>query len=251
MMTLTFLTDLIKEEGNIMETNKNNCIICKAELEYYETPRKMKCVICHHEFETNVACKNGHFICDNCHSMEGDELIMETCLHTDSHDPIEIMQLVMKQPQIHMHGPEHHVLVGSALLAAYKNSGGNIDLPASLVEMARRGKQVPGGACGFWGCCGAAVSAGMFVSIITGSTPLRNKEWKLSNLMTSRALEAIGELGGPRCCKRDSFVAAESAAAFVEENFGIKMEMPKKIICEFVALNNVCIHNRCPYYNEK
>lgn len=27
------------------------------------------------------------------------------------------------------------------------------------------------GACGFWGACGAGISAGMFVSIVTGSTP--------------------------------------------------------------------------------
>ena len=50
-----------------------------------------------------------------------------------------------------MHGPEHHVMVGSALLAAYKNAGGEIDLPEALLEMMNRGKAVPGGVCGFWG----------------------------------------------------------------------------------------------------
>lgn len=28
----------------------------------------------------------------------------------------------------HMHGPEHHIMVGAALLTAYKNAGGDIDL---------------------------------------------------------------------------------------------------------------------------
>ena len=64
------------------------------------------------------------------------------------------------------------VLVGMALLTAFKNSGGEIDLQKSLIEMNSRGRSVPGGACGFWGACGAGISAGMFVSIITGATPL-------------------------------------------------------------------------------
>ena len=41
-------------------------------------------------------------------------------------------------------------MVGMALLTAYKNSGGEIDLKKALTEMNSRGKAVPGGACGFW-----------------------------------------------------------------------------------------------------
>ena len=58
-----------------------------------------------------------------------------------------------------MHGPEHHIMVGAALLTAYKNAGGEIDLQQALVEMMSRGRSVPGGACGFWGACGAGISA--------------------------------------------------------------------------------------------
>ena len=65
----------------------------------------------------------------------------------------------------HMHGPEHHIMVGAALLTAYKNAGGNIDLNKALLEMYSRGKDVPGGVCGFWGACGAAISTGMYMSI--------------------------------------------------------------------------------------
>lgn len=49
----------------------------------------------------------------------------------------------------HMHGPEHHVMVGAALLTAYKNAGGAINLRESVMEMLNRGKAVPGGTCGF------------------------------------------------------------------------------------------------------
>ena len=117
----------------------------------------------------------------------------------------------------------------------------------ALEEMARRGGQVPGGICGFWGCCGAAVSCGIFVSILTGSTPLKTEEWRLSNQMTAAALEAIGALGGPRCCKRDSFTAVRTAVPFVRERFGVELELPETIRCGFSPLNAECLHERCPY----
>lgn len=87
-------------------------------------------------------------------------------------------------------------MVGSALLTAYKNAGGEIDLPVALLEMMNRGKAVPGGACGFWGACGAGISTGMFISIISGATPLKNEPWSLANKMTSKALDAIRSIGG-------------------------------------------------------
>jgi hypothetical protein len=120
---------------------------------------------------------------------------------------VEIIDKMMALPFCHMHGPEHHVMVGSALLTAYKNAGGEIDLELALKEMMNRGKSVPGGACGFWGACGAGISSGMFVSIISGSTPLAQEPFALSHKMTAKSLGAIGENGGPRCCKRDSYIS--------------------------------------------
>lgn len=46
----------------------------------------------------------------------------------------------MAAPFCHMHGPEHHVMVGSALLTAYKNAGGDIDLEKDLIEIQKEGK---------------------------------------------------------------------------------------------------------------
>lgn len=88
------------------------------------------------------------------------DAIIGLCLESSSKNPIEILEQMMEQPFCHMHGPEHHVMVGSALLTAYKNAGGDIDLEAALPEMFSRGKSVPGGACGFWGACGAASAPG-------------------------------------------------------------------------------------------
>ena len=137
-------------------------------------------------------------------------------------------------------------MVGAALLTAYKNAGGNIELAKALTETKNRGQSVPGGACGFWGACGAGISSGMFISIISGSTPLANEPFGLSNRMTSKSLEAIGTVGGPRCCKRDSYLSILSAIDFVKEHFGVEMEKPE-IICGFSSKNNQCLGKRCPF----
>ena len=138
-------------------------------------------------------------------------------------------------------------MVGAALLTAYKNAGGAINLRESVMEMLNRGKAVPGGTCGFWGACGAGISAGMFVSILSGATPLTEESWGLSNQMTSKALETISRTGGPRCCKRDSYMAIISAIDYVAENFNIQMEKPV-IKCIHSDKNNQCIKERCPFH---
>lgn len=225
----------------------NDCLICSGKLLYLREPEEMECSICHEKFLSNVRCEKGHYICDKCHSANAVQLILEVCRNTVSNDPVEIMLKLMAQPSVHMHGPEHHILVGASLLAAYHNSGGNIDLDKALTEMERRGKQVPGGACGFWGSCGAAISAGMYVSIVTGSTPISKKAWSLSNLMTSEALKRISELGGPRCCKRNSYTAVLCAVDFTKEHLGVTMKRSEKIDCSFSEYNHECLGTECIY----
>ncbi|MBE6824696.1 MAG: SAM-dependent methyltransferase [Ruminococcaceae bacterium] len=225
---------------------KDECIICGAPLTYLQKDIEIECAVCHKRENSKTVCKNGHYVCNECHT-SGIDALIGVCLAENSRNPIEIIRKLMALPFCHMHGPEHHIMVGSALLTAYKNSGGDIDLEKSLLEMQSRGRQVPGGACGFWGACGAAVSSGIFVSIVTGSTPLKNKEWSLSNLMTSKALNAIASLGGPRCCKRNSYTAIIKAVEFSKAHLQVKMELDK-IKCIHSNENNQCIKERCPFH---
>ena len=76
----------------------------------------------------------GHYVCNECHT-QGMDSVVGICLAETSKNPVEIIQKMMALPFCHMHGPEHHVMVGSALLTAYKNAGGDIDLPKALSEM--------------------------------------------------------------------------------------------------------------------
>lgn len=229
------------------------CLVCGKPVVYYEKAKQMECVMCHRQFESHAGCEDGHYVCDECHGAKGIQIIMEGCKSSSSKNPVEIMQNLMKDPYIYMHGPEHHVMVGAALLTAYYNCGGfdggtaRRDYEEALEEMRLRGSEYPGGSCGFWGCCGAAVSTGMFMSIIRNATPLTGKSWGLSNRMTSEALKVIGELGGPRCCKRNSFSAAIAAVKFTEENLGVRMELPDEIRCDFSGENRECLGKKCPY----
>ncbi len=230
-----------------MTRGEGACLVCGKPITYFETARKMECMFCYQEFESYASCEDGHFVCDNCHAAKGVDAIMEYCSHCDSKNPIEILQSIMENPYIYMHGPEHHIMVGAALLTAYKNAGGDIDLPSALEEMKSRGGNYPGGSCGFWGCCGAAVSTGMFMSIITKATPLTGKSWGKANRMTAKSLQAIGDIGGPRCCKRNSFMTAKMAVEFVRDEFGIEMELPEKIVCTYFEENKQCLKKHCPF----
>lgn len=224
---------------------KEECLICKAPLEYLVHDEMMECAICHKQELSKTRCIHGHFVCSDCHTA-GMDSIFGLCLSETSSDPIEIVCKMMKMPFCHMHGPEHHVMVGAALLTAFKNAGGNIDLGEALKEMHSRGKAVPGGVCGFWGACGAGISAGQFMAIVTQSTPLAKEPWGLSNQMTAKALESIGKNGGPRCCKRDSWLAILAAIDFCRAHFDVEMTSSVPV-CEFSGNNNQCIGKRCPF----
>ena len=199
------------------------CLICGAELVYLERSELMKCEVCGQEYPGKSRCKAGHYVCDNCHK-SGLDAVIAVCMSSSSNDPVEILDAMMSLPFCHMHGPEHHIMTGAALLTAYSNSGGDVDLRSALGEIFDRGAEIPGGTCGYWGACGAGLSAGIFVSVITHSDPLSVEGFRQSHLMTAKALDAIGRIGGPRCCKRDSYTSIVAAIDFVREEFGIDMK---------------------------
>ena len=228
--------------------NKNNCLICGGEIIYSQQAEELECAFCGKTFMSEAKCENGHFICDECHSKPAFDIIKDYCLNSKSKNPIEITTELMKHPAIHMHGPEHHVLFPSAMLTAYHNAGGEIDLPSALEKAQSRGQKVPGGICGMWGSCGAGISAGIFFSIAAANSPMKGEAWGMGNIMTSKCLAEIGKIGGPRCCKRDGYTAMLTAIDYTTEALGVTMEKPQKLVCQFTALNRECIKTRCPYH---
>lgn len=232
----------------MLTTKKSGCVICGAELIFTDSLVSKKCEICGSEDTTNVYCENEHFICDKCHSSSGKDYIELSCLNTDVDDPVRLAELLMQHDSIKMHGPEHHFLVPAVLLTSYSRANGEKELlHERLFHARKRADKVPGGACGFHGNCGAAVGAGIFMSIITGAKPVSDEGFKAANKLTGICLLEVAENGGPRCCKRDTFIAIIEAVKYLKlhMNIELKSEMP---VCNFYDLNKECKKNNCMFF---
>ena len=208
----------------------------------------MRCEICGKSFEGHAVCENGHYVCDACHASPAEGVVRSVVLNSSSKNPVDIADEIMASSFVHMHGPEHHFIVGASLLCAFCNTYGEVALENALNAVISRGKKVPGGFCGMAGCCGAAVSAGIFLSVILKATPMSKEEWALSNRMTSRCLEAVSRLGGPRCCKRDSYTTILAAAEFLREELGKPLGVSDEILCSHFGENAECLKVECPYF---
>ena len=175
--------------------------------------------------------------------------IVEACLQEKSKNPLHIFCNIAHADFVRIHGPEHHVLDGAALLTAYYNAGGKIELQTSLYELMKRGLQMPGATCGMWGICGAVSSMGAALSIIDSTGPLSlDSSWGKHMEFTSKALCSLSQVGGPRCCKRDAFLSFQKAIEHINENYNVELES-SEIECCFSEKNEQCIKERCPFYN--
>jgi hypothetical protein len=83
---------------------------------------------------------------------------------------------------------------------------------------------------------------------VTGATPLSRREWRLSNVMTAAALARIGENGGPRCCKRCTFLALREAIALANAELGVTLEGGEDLRCEFSSINRECLREVCTFF---
>jgi hypothetical protein len=231
------------------EIFSSNCLICAQPLVYFNEYRQLPCELCGRTYDSRVSCKNGHFVCDSCYESSANDLIEKVCIESDSTQPVELAITLMRNPVVKMHGPEHHFLVPAVLLAACYNKLNEPGEKEQKIRIARkRAENVLGDFCGFYGACGAGIGTGIFIALYTDSDPLAREHWGLSNLMTAESLRCIGALGGPRCCKRDTFIALKSAVKFLKQIFDVHLEIPKAITCEFSEMNRDCIEDDCPFH---
>ena len=227
---------------------QEECIVCKAPLIYLEQDEWMECELCHKKELSKTRCQNGHYVCNDCHT-KGLDTILSLCIDETSRNPIEIVRKMMDAPFCHMHGPEHHAIVPCVLLTAFRNNGEHMDYDAALSEICKRAKQVPGGTCGYWGVCGVAAGAGIFMSVMTGSSPLHKDAWPFPQKLVSIILSRLADVGGPRCCKRTSRIAIEEAVHFYSQFCSVNIPL-SSITCKYCEDNRECIQEDCPYYPE-
>lgn len=235
-----------KNEPCCCEEHEENCLVCGKPLVYLPQMVDMECCVCHRIKPANAHCEDGHFVCDECHA-SGSAKVLSYLKESGEKDAVKLFLEVCRLKGVHMHGPEHHAIVPCVLLTAYHNCGGELPLEEALCEAWKRGKKVPGGACGFLGVCGAAAGAGIFASILCDASPLAADVWDVPQKLTMKCLEKLVNVGGPRCCKRTGRLCIETAAAFAGERFGVHMPLSRPV-CEFSAKNRECLHNGCPYF---
>ena len=110
------------------------------------------------------------------------------------------------------------------------------------------GLRMPGAMCGLWGVCGAITSIGAALSIIDGTGPLSSDgTWGNHMRFTSQAIQELGEINGPRCCKRDAMIAFKHAIEYINTHYPVNLTY-EPLKCSYSSRNLQCIKERCPFY---
>ena len=226
------------------------CMVCGSDLHYFTDVREMSCSYCGRNFPANGCCDQEHFVCDSCHRENGIEVIKTICSGTEERDMIALLQLIRSHPAIPMHGPEHHAMIPGIILACYRNSGGDIKEEAILTGI-NRGADIPGGVCGFWGACGAAIGAGIAVSTIFAATPLTPAPRQTAQAFSAKILKGIAEYRGGRCCQRETWLALTETARLSAEMLLVPMVAEAPLHCSQYKRNKECIRKQCPLWESR
>lgn len=168
----------------------------------------------------------------------------------DGRAPLDVVFHVMDDTNFPMHNFAHHYLVPAVLLSAvYAERGVSFEkFSADMKLIAERAHNVLPAFCGFYGACGAAVGCGIFMSVFTGTTPLSKDTWGLCNGATAGALTKMAEIGGPRCCKRNTFSALVFMKEYLGSRMSIDINIPSDIKCRYSKFNKECLESACPFF---
>ncbi len=228
--------------------HQTGCLICGEELIYGEANGHV-CSVCGKSFLSSVVCKQGHYVCDACHETDALKYLHAFISNTTETNPFVMIESIMEHPSFNMHGPEHHYLIPSVFLTAIKNAGGTV--PDNYWELlSTRSSQLPGGTCGYWGACSAALSVGITASIYSQCTPLQTESYGQIHEATRDALDAISKVGGPRCCKRNIFLSAQAFAAFLENTWAVVLPR-SNYRCNHMKRNKECLTLKCPFFPKR
>ncbi len=241
-----------KERKRAVPIRRHNqdCMVCGEELVYSNDASERACHFCGKVERSNSVCRRDHFICDGCHQEEAIEVVRHICLQSREKDMLALLATIRSHPAVPMHGPEHHAMVPGVILTACRNSGGPVE-DEDILAGIDRGSKVPGGACGFWGSCGAAIGAGIAAAMILDATPLTPYPRQRAQSFTAAILTAIAEIVGGRCCQRETWLALTRTAALSKEYFGISLQAEDVLHCNQYDTNRECIRKQCPLWENR
>ena len=230
--------------------HSSGCMVCGDELIYSNEARDRSCHFCGKVEKSNSVCTKDHFICDGCHQQEAIEVIRHICLQSSEQDMLALLTTIRSHPTVPMHGPEHHAMMPGVILAACRNSGGPVSDDDILAGI-ERGSKVPGGACGFWGSCGAAIGAGIAAALILDATPLTPYPRQKAQAFSADILAAVAEIIGGRCCQRETWLVLTRTAALSQAYFGLSLQAETALHCSQYAANRECIRKQCPLWENR
>ncbi|NLO18915.1 MAG: hypothetical protein GX121_03405 [Ignavibacteria bacterium] len=238
----------IKEINKKIE--KATCVLCGDEIFPLSKEIELRCDFCGLIGFAQHQCVNSHYICNSCFSMRPIEYVKMACLNYKGIDPNELAVQIMNTPTIRMHGPEHHFILPAVLATCVYNLKGRAEELAEKLEIIEvRTKCETPDHCEYnIGNCGAAHGAGVFLSILLDRTSENEDEWSLGNQLVAESIRRIAEMGGPRCCKRDTYISIQSAVEFLKNHFAIELPT-SEAKCTFSLRNKSCKHEECIFYN--
>jgi hypothetical protein len=225
-------------------------LVCGAPVGYLPAAVPQTCAFCGQTFTTAAAqCRQGHFVCDACHTQDAASLVEHLCAVTSKTDMVELLQEIRRHPAIPLHGPEHHFMVPGIILAAYRNLGGEV--PAARLSQALKwGRTVPGGSCAFAGVCGAALGVGIAFGILLGANPLKPRERQHVQQVVQVVSQEQARLAAARCCQRDSWLALRQAAVLSRTYLPVALRADFPLRCRQAHLNKECLGRACPLWQD-
>jgi MoaA/NifB/PqqE/SkfB family radical SAM enzyme/SAM-dependent methyltransferase len=223
------------------------CMRCGSSLVYLERDRPERCVFCGEVQPANAVCERGHFVCDRCHSRDAVSVVQHLCLTSTETDMIDLLNRIRRHPAVPMHGPEHHFALPGVIVAAYRNSGGAAG-QTEILSAIERGRGVPGGSCGFWGACGAALGVGIAFALLLQSNPVKADERQIVQHVTAQLLQTSSEVKAARCCQRETWMALQKAAELSELLLPLPLRAAGRTRCGQRGLNRECAGPDCPFY---
>lgn len=185
------------------------------------------------------------------------DVIEKACLSAfeagERQTALALCERIMDDPSLPMHSPYHHFLIPAVLAttACMIQNESEERLVALLKTVRERAGTVPGGYCGQFGCCGAAIGAGIFACAWQKTTPLSKSGWAAGNEITARCLSAIASVEGPRCCKRVTYLTLSAAISALKERLELDLGDIPEHTCHHYTQSRECRSAACPFFPRK
>ncbi|MGE4544827.1 MAG: DUF5714 domain-containing protein [Pedobacter sp.] len=227
----------------------SGCMVCGASLRYLDQDQQQECHFCGEPGTTRAICTNGHYVCDACHAEDARQVIERVCLATGETDMLKLFAEITAHPTFPDNGPEYHALVPGVILATARNLGLQVSNETLLAGI-RRGAQVSGGSCAFWGVCGGATGVGVAFSLLLEANPMKAMARQAVQTVVQQVLAEISSLQAARCCRRDSVMALRRAAQLSAGLLSVTLRAEDAIACSDHRQKEGCLGRQCPLRKE-